>query len=322
MNESTEKKNDTPLLSVIVPCFNEEEVINQFHLRLSSAIEKLGSNYEVIYVSDGSTDKTNELIANLVSNCKNNQIKFISFSRNFGHQIAVTAGIDYASGMAVVLIDADLQDPPELIHEMIQKWKEGYHVVYCQREKREGESLFKLISASLFYKVLTILSDVKIPMDTGDFRLIDRKVVDELKNMPEKDRFIRGMVSWVGFKQYALKYKRDERYAGVSKYPFWKMFRFAVDGILSFSNKPLRLATFTGFLSSFLSLIGIIYAIVMWITGVPVLGWTLMFIALLFFGGAQLITLGIIGEYIGRSYVESKRRPLYIIGEQLGFKSK
>ena len=271
------------------------------------------SNYEVIYVSDGSTDKTNELIANIVSNCKNNQIKFISFSRNFGHQIAVSAGIDYASGRAVVLIDADLQDPPELIHEMIQKWKEGYHVVYCQREKREGESLFKIISSSLFYKVLAILSDVKIPIDTGDFRLMDRRVVDELKNMPEKDRFIRGMVSWVGFKQFALKYKRDERYAGVSKYPFWKMVRFAIDGILSFSNKPLKFATFIGFLSSFLSLIGITYAIVMWITGEPVLGWTLMFITLLFFGGVQLITLGIIGEYIGRSYVESKRRPLYIL---------
>jgi len=202
---------------------------------------------------------------------------------------------------------------------MIEKWKEGYQVVYCQRKKRAGESKFKLLTAKYFYKTLAYLSDVEIPVDTGDFRLMDRKVVDVIKNMPENDRFIRGMVAWVGFNQYAMQYEREERYAGESKYPFWKMVKLAVDGILSFSIKPLRLSMMLGFASSLLSLGGILYALIMWIIGTPVVGWTLMFIAIMFFSSVQLISLGVIGEYIGRSYAAIKNRPLYIIDKKKGF---
>ena len=275
-----------------------------------------GFSIELIFVDDGSSDNTYKLLKSY--SVDSAQVKLIRLSRNFGHQIAVTAGIEYASGDAIVLIDADLQDPPELIPKMIEKWQEGYDVVFCQRKKRNGESKFKVATAKVFYRILSYLSDVDIPIDTGDFRLMDRKVVDVLKKMPENDRFIRGMVAWVGFKQFALQYERKERFAGKSKYPFWKMVKFAVDGILSFSIKPLRLSTLFGFVSSLLAFIGMIYALIMWLVGSPVLGWTLMFIAIMFFGGVQLISLGIMGEYIGRSYVESKRRPLYAVREKHG----
>jgi dolichol-phosphate mannosyltransferase len=307
------------LLSIVVPCYNEEEVLNQLHSRLVTVLNKIDGNYEIIYVSDGSTDNTNSILEGMVSHDKEKRLKLIKLSRNFGHQTAVTAGIEFAKGDAVVLIDADLQDPPELIPEMLKKWQENYKVVYCQRKKRKGESRFKLITAKWFYQALAYLSDVDIPVNTGDFRLMDRKVVDVIKSMPEKDRFIRGMVAWVGFKQFALQYEREERYAGESKYPFWKMAKFATDGILSFSIKPLRLSTLLGFISSLLSFVGVIYALIMWIIGSPVLGWTLMFIAIMFFSGVQLISLGVIGEYVGRSYAESKNRPLYIIDEKKGF---
>lgn len=309
-------------VSVIVPCYNEQEVIEQTHKRLTSVLTKLDTKYEIIYVSDGSCDGTNDLLEKIYNENNRDTVKTILFSRNFGHQIAVTAGVDNAKGAAIILIDADLQDPPELIPEMIEKWKEGYQVVFCQRRIRTGESKFKLLTAKYFYKILTYLSDVEIPADTGDFRLIDRKVVDVIKSMPEKDRFIRGMVAWAGFKQFALQYEREERHAGESKYPFWKMVKFAVDGILSFSIKPLRLSTLLGFTSSFLSLGGILYALVMWAIGAPVVGWTLMFIAIMFFSGVQLISLGVIGEYIGRTYAASKNRPLYIIDEMKGFSEK
>jgi len=289
------------------------------HLRLVTVLKKIDGNYEIIYVSDGSTDNTNSILEDMVSHDKEGRLKLIKLSRNFGHQTAVTAGIEFAKGDAVVLIDADLQDPPELIPEMLEKWQENYKVIYCQRKKRKGESRFKLITAKWFYKALAYLSDVDIPVNTGDFRLMDRKVVDVINSMPEKDRFIRGMVAWVGFKQFALQYEREERYAGESKYPFWKMVKFATDGILSFSIKPLRLSTLLGFVSSLFSFLGVIYALVMWIIGSPVLGWTLMFIAIMFFSGVQLISLGVIGEYVGRSYAESKNRPLYIIDEKRGF---
>lgn len=315
-------KIDQIYVSVIVPCYNEQEVIAQTHKRLTSVLTNLDVKYEIIYVSDGSSDGTNNLLEKIYNENNRDTVKTILFSRNFGHQIAVTAGVDHAKGAAIILIDADLQDPPELIPEMIEKWKEGYQVVYCQRKKRTGESKFKLLTAKYFYKILTYLSDVEIPVDTGDFRLMDRKVVDVIKSMPEKDRFIRGMVSWVGFKQFALQYEREERYAGESKYPFWKMVKFAVDGILSFSIKPLRLSTLLGFTSSFLSLGGILYALVMWAIGAPVVGWTLMFIAIMFFSGVQLISLGVIGEYIGRTYAATKNRPLYIIDEMRGFSEK
>ena len=239
-----------PYISVVVPCYNEQEVVEQTDKRLNFVLSKLNIRYEIIYVSDGSSDETNNLLDAVYLNNKHGVVKIVLLSRNFGHQVAVTAGIDCAEGDAVILIDADLQDPPELIPDMIQKWKEGFEVVYCQRKKREGESKFKLLTAKYFYKTLVYLSDVKIPADTGDFRLMDRKVVDVIKNMPEKDRFIRGMVAWVGFNQYALQYKREKRYAGGSKYPFWKMVKFAVDGVLSFSIKPLRLSMLLGFTSS------------------------------------------------------------------------
>ncbi len=321
MNPSLDSNiSKTIVVSVVVPCFNEESVISYTNERLTNVLSDLNINYEIIYISDGSTDKTNELLDEIYK--QSNNVKLIKFSRNFGHQIAVTSGIDYAGGRAVILIDADLQDPPELIPKMLEKWQEGYEGVYCQRKARMGESRFKLFTAKWFYKILAYLSDVDIPANTGDFRLIDRKIVDVIKTMPERDRFIRGMVSWIGFNQFALQYERDERYAGQSKYPLSKMVKFAIDGILSFSIKPLRVSTVAGLVSSFFSFLGIIYALIMWMFGTPILGWTLMFIAIMFFGSVQLISLGIIGEYVGRSYAESKNRPLYVIGEKSGFKSK
>src|SRR5581483_1633018 len=251
---------------------------------------------------------------------KDSHVRVLSFSRNFGHQMAVTAGLDYAVGKAVVLIDADLQDPPELIGRMIEKWREGYHVVYGQRRARSGETAFKVMTAKWFYRFINTLSDVPIPVDTGDFRLMDRSVVEAIKRMPERDRFIRGMVSWVGYRQYPLQYERAERFAGVSKYPLRKMIAFAADGILSFSIKPLHLATTTGFLASALAFAGILYALTLRLfTSHWVSGWTLMIISILFLGGVQLICLGIIGEYVGRIYSASKRRPLYLIDEAIGF---
>jgi polyisoprenyl-phosphate glycosyltransferase len=301
-------------VSIIVPCYNEDLVIAHTHKRLKNELEKLGNKYEIVYVNDGSFDKTRKILKEISGKDADN-VKIINFSRNFGHQIAVTAGIDHAIGNAVILIDADLQDPPELIHDMVRIWKEGYDIVYGQRKQRKGESKFKLLTAKLFYRLLAYLSDVNIPVDTGDFRLLDRKVVEVLKKMPERDRFIRGMVAWVGFKQFALQYDRDERLLGESKYPFWKMVAFATDGILSFSVKPLRIATIIGFISSIVAFLGIFYAFIMRFIGDPIEGWTLMFIAIMFLGGVQLISLGIIGEYIGRTYGESKKRPLYVMDD-------
>lgn len=309
-----------PIVSVVVPCYNEEPVIEETHRRLSDTLSYLGCSYEIVYVDDGSRDKTLLQLRSIQAH--DEAVRVLSFSRNFGHQIAVSAGIDHAQGEAIVLIDADLQDPPELIRAMLEKWREGYDVVYGQRHSREGESYFKVVTARLFYRFINRLSDVPIPLDTGDFRLMSRQVVEVLRRMPEKDRFIRGMVSWVGFRQCALPYERARRYAGVSKYPLRKMVAFATDGILSFSIKPLRLATTMGFLTSGLAIFGILYALVLrlW-TSNWVSGWTLLIISVLFLGGVQLICLGIIGEYVGRIYSESKRRPLYLIGEALGFRT-
>lgn len=309
-----------PIVSVIVPCYNEESVIDETHRRLTDTLSSLGCSYEILYVDDGSRDKTLLKLRSIQAH--DETVRVLSFSRNFGHQIAVSAGIDHAQGEAIVLIDADLQDPPELIRSMLEKWREGYDVVYGQRHSREGESYFKVATARLFYRFINRLSDVPIPLDTGDFRLMSRQVVEVLRRMPEKDRFIRGMVSWVGFRQCALPYERARRYAGVSKYPLRKMVAFATDGILSFSIKPLRLATTVGFLTSGLAIFGILYALVLrlW-TSNWVSGWTLLIISVLFLGGVQLICLGIIGEYVGRIYSESKRRPLYLIGEAMGFRT-
>jgi len=308
-----------PLLSIVVPCYNEEEVIDTTLTRLSAFCDTLtGLDTELICVDDGSRDRTRELLKARAAG--DARLRIIGFARNFGHQTAVTAGMDAAAGDAVVLIDADLQDPPEVIGEMVAKWREGYDVVYGTRVEREGESAFKLATARLFYRTLNRLSDTPIPLDTGDFRLMSRVVVDTLRAMPERDRFVRGMVSWVGFRQTALPYRRAARFAGTSKYPLRKMLAFATDGILSFSTKPLRVAATLGMLSASLALLGILYALILRIfTSTWVEGWTALMIAVLFLGGVQLICVGILGEYIGRIYNQSKGRPLYVVQEYIGF---
>ncbi|MBF9022608.1 glycosyltransferase [Rhodobacterales bacterium FZCC0069] len=306
-------------ISIIVPCFNEEDILAETLSRLQAfASAQSGYRFELIFVDDGSSDHTLELLR--TASVGDPSIRVLSFSRNFGHQIAVTAGIDAAAGDAVALIDADLQDPPEILEEMIQHWQNGYHVVYGVRRSREGETGFKLVTARVFYRLLNRLSEVPVPLDTGDFRLMDRRIVDILREMPERHRFIRGMVAWVGFNQKAIPYDRKRRAAGVSKYPFRRMVRFAVDGIISFSSRPLHLSTNLGLIAAGLALIGIIYAVALrLLTSVWVEGWTALMIAVLFMGGVQLIAIGVIGEYVGRIYEESKRRPLYAVKESLGF---
>jgi dolichol-phosphate mannosyltransferase len=307
-----------PILSVVVPCYNEEAVIRETHRRLSGALMNLGYRFEIVYIDDGSRDRTLSIIKDIQSH--DQHVRVVSLSRNFGHQVAVSAGIDHATGDAVVLIDADLQDPPEVIGRMVEKWRDGYDVVYGQRHTRAGETLFKILTAKWFYRLINRMSDVPIPVDTGDFRLMSRQVIEVIKRMPERDRFIRGMVSWVGFKQCALPYERAERRAGQSKYPLRKMVAFATDGILSFSIKPLRLSTTMGFVASGLALAGILYALVVrLLTSNWVSGWTFLMVSVLFLGGVQLICLGIIGEYVGRIYSETKGRPLYLVGQTYGF---
>jgi len=274
--------------------------------------------FEIIYVDDGSTDGTASVLRELQA--EDSRVRVVRLSRNFGHQVAITAGLEHASGDAVVIIDADLQDPPEVIGEFVARWREGHDVVYGVRIDREGETAFKRWTAKAFYRFINRLSDTRIPLDTGDFRLMDRAAVDALLSMPERDRFVRGMVSWLGFSQTAVPYARAARYAGSTKYPLFKMLRLATDGILSFSITPLRLATWTGFAASGLAIMGILYALYahFFASGL-VKGWTSSLIAVLFIGGVQLICLGIIGEYVGRIYGESKRRPLYFVRERLGF---
>ena len=308
-----------PKISLVIPCYNEEEVIGETMKRLKAFCSELVNlHVELIFVDDGSRDRTRELLKSYAA--EDSRIRLIGFARNFGHQIAITAGIDAACGDAVVLIDADLQDPPEVVHEMIGKWREGYDVVYGIRIGRPGESAFKLATARGFYRLLNRLSDVSIPLDTGDFRLMSRHVVDTLRAMPERDRFVRGMVSWVGFKQTALPYKRAERFAGKSKYPLRKMLHFAVDGILSFSTKPLQISIALGIASALIALMGIMYVIFLRIfTNIWAPGWTAQMTAVLFIGGVQLVSIGILGEYIGRIYNEVKNCPLYVASEYVGF---
>lgn len=308
----------TTLLSVVVPCFNEEQVIDHTHERLSKALRAITPDYEIIFVDDGSSDLTAEKLHAIQE--ANPQVRVVRLSRNFGHQIAVTAGVDYASGRAVVLIDADLQDPPEVIADMVAKWREGHHVVYGQRTDRPGETRFKLATARAFYRLINRLSEVPIPLDTGDFRLMDRAVVDAMRRMPERHRLLRAMTSWVGFRQIAVPYSRAERFAGTSKYPLRKMLALAADGIVSFSAIPLKIVTTVGLVFAALSLLGIAYAIALrlW-TDNWVPGWTLIFIAVMLIGGLQFIFLGVMGEYIGRIYSEAKNRPLFLVMEELGF---
>lgn len=274
-----------------------------------------------MFVDDGSSDGTLPILAQLAATDR--AVRVIALSRNFGHQTAVSAGIDNCTGAAVVVIDADLQDPPSVVREMIAKWRDGWDVVYARRLSRAGESGFKRGTASLFYRILNSLSEVPIPENVGDFRLMDRQVVDVLKSMPERNRFIRGMVSWIGFRQTAIDYHREARFAGVTKYPLRKMVKLAFDGIMSFSVAPIRLAVWVGLLSSMLAFAGILYAIaVRLFTDQWVEGWTLILVSILFIGGVQLIFLGLIGEYVGQIFVESKRRPLYIVSQRIGFGDK
>ena len=309
---------DHPTLSVVAPCFNEEGVLHELYRRISQVLDGSGESWELVLVNDGSRDRTPEIMREL--HAQDERVKVVDFARNFGHQIAVTAGMDYARGDAVVLIDADLQDPPELILEMLAKWREGYEVVYAIRAERKGETWFKEFTAKMFYRIIYKITDIDIPMDTGDFRLMDRKVVNALKTMHEKHRFMRGMSVWVGFRQTGVKYVRAERYAGETKYPLKKMLKFAMDGITSFSYFPLQLATYIGFVAALLAVLGIIVTIILRLSGSHAFfGQATTLVSVLFLGGVQLICLGILGEYLGRIYDEVKGRPLYIVREALGF---
>lgn len=300
--------------SIIAPIYNELANLPELYRRVKEVLDSTGETWELILVDDGSTDGSTEAICALGREDKH--VRPVIFARNFGHQIAITAGWDYARGDAIVIIDADLQDPPEVILEMAKKWKEGYEVVYAVRAEREGESWFKLWTASLFYRLIYRITDVKIPLDTGDFRLMDRKVVDVLKQMRERHRFPRGMSAWVGFKQIGVEYKRAARKAGETKYPFRKMFRLALNAITSFSYFPLQVATFFGFASAGIAILAIIPVVYLRMTGSQAFfGQATTLIAVLFLGGVQLICVGILGEYIGRLYDEAKGRPLYIVRE-------
>ncbi len=310
------------LISVVIPMYFEELVAKTCYQRLTAVMQGMGAPYELIFVNDGSADQTLPILKELAA--ADRHVKIISFSRNFGHQMALTAGVSRAGGDCVVVIDADLQDPPELIPQMVNMWREGIEVVYAKRKKRKGETWFKLLTAKCFYRVLASLSDVKIPTDTGDFRLMDRKVVEAFKQLPERNRFIRGIVSWLGFKQAPIEYERDERLAGDTKYPLKKMLKFAWDGIISFSVKPLKLVGFLGVCAMLVAAAILIYALIMHLMqkGTISPGWTSLMTAITFFAGVQLLSVSIVGEYIGRIYDESRNRPLYIISECVNFEDE
>lgn len=301
-------------LSVIIPIYNEEGNINLLMERLSKVVDPLHIQSEYIFINDGSKDRSIEMIKKLAA--RNPAVKYIDFSRNFGHQIAVTAGLDKSIGKSVVIIDADLQDPPELIVDLLKKQQEGFEVVYAKRKARKGESFMKKFTARMFYRILAKITSVNIPVDTGDFRIIDRKVVDILKQMPEQQKFLRGQISWIGFRQTYIEYEREERFAGETGYTYKKMIRFALDGITSFSNFPLKFATFAGFIVSGFAFVAIVYALYSrFFTNSFEPGWASLMISILFIGGIQLIGIGIIGEYISRASANIRKRPLYIVNE-------
>lgn len=309
---SADKKTIT--FSIVVPVYNEVEILPELYRRVSGVMDDLGEPWELIIVDDGSSDGSTEGIRTLAE--KDKRVRPVIFARNFGHQIAITAGLDYSRGQAVVIMDADLQDPPEVIIDLVAKWREGYEVVYAVREEREGETRFKQLTAALFYRLINRITDVNIPLDAGDFRLLDRVVVDTLNRMRERHRFPRGMAAWVGFRQIGVHYKRAERYAGETKYPLRRMVRLALNAITGFSYYPLQLATYFGFICAGVSALAIPVIIVLRLVGNQAFfGQATTLIAVLFLGGVQLISIGILGEYVGRIYDEAKGRPLYIVRE-------
>ena len=308
-------------ISVVIPMYNEEEVANKSYTRIKEILENLKQyEYEIIFIDDGSKDTTLNILQEIAK--ENERVKVISFSRNFGHQAAVTAGIKEVTGDAIVIIDADLQDPPELIPDMLKLWEEGNEVIYGKRKKRKGESAFKLVTAKMFYKTLNALSDVEIPKDTGDFRLIDRKIIDVVNDLPEHNKFLRGLFSWVGFKQVPYEYERQERIAGKTKYPLKKMVKLATDGIISFSTKPLKLVGGLGIITIIISIIILIYSLVSYAFRLNQLspGWTSIMVAITLFSGVQLLSIWIMSEYIARIYDETKNRPEYIIDKKINIK--
>lgn len=302
------------LVSVVVPVYNEAEVIGEMYRRLTHVASTLPDlDYELVVVDDGSRD---ESYSSLVSLARTDpRLRVLKLSRNFGHQTAITAGIDVARGDAVVVIDADLQDPPEVIPDMVERWREGFDVVYGVRAKRAGETMMKLATASVFYRMLHRMTNITIPVDAGDFRLMSRRAADQLRAMREKDRFVRGLISWIGFKQTSVPYHREARFAGKTKYPLRKMLKFAADGLTSFSTVPLKLATWMGYLASAFAFVYLASVFVQKWLGRTVEGWATIMVAMLFMGGVQLICLGIMGEYIGRIFTEAKQRPLYVVEE-------
>ena len=305
------------LLSVVVPVYNESAVIQAFYERASQALGALpGIDYELVFVDDGSKDDSYQQLTTIAAS--DSRVSVIRLSRNFGHQVAITAGLDLAGGDCLAVIDADLQDPPEVIGDMVAQWRAGFDVVYGVREDREGEGRMKLLTASVFYRLLNVITKIHIPVDVGDFRLLSRRAANHLSQLREQDRFVRGLVSWIGFRQTGVSYHRDKRYAGETKYPYRKMIKFALDGITSFSTMPLRISTWMGYAASGLAFLYLASVFVQKLLGHTVAGWATIMVALLFLGGTQLICLGIIGEYVGRIYSESKGRPLYIISEVVG----
>lgn len=303
-----------PMFSIIAPIYNEAANLPELYRRICEVMDQTQEPWELILVDDGSRDGSTDQIRSLGQ--QDPRVRPVIFARNFGHQIAVTAGLDYSRGKAVAIIDADLQDPPELILEMIAKWREGYQVVYAIRTEREGETWFKKFTASLFYRLIYRITDVKIPLDTGDFRLMDRKVVNVINGMRERHRFLRGIAAWVGFKQVGVPYKRAARFAGETKYPFRKMFRLALNAVTGFSYFPLQVATYVGFVAAVVAILAIPVVIVLRLLTNAAIGQATTLISVLFLGGVQLISLGILGEYIGRIYDEVKGRPLYITSEE------
>jgi len=314
MNQTT--SNSQKLISVIVPAYNEEEVIRIFHQRLIATINSQDDDFEIIYVNDGSTDSTAELLRQFCNDDK--RVGFIDLSRNFGKEIAMTSGIDHARGDAVIVIDADLQDPPELIAKLVEKWNEGFDIVNAQRESRAGETWFKKYTAHVFYRLIKRTTNVNIPEDTGDYRLLDRKAVDALAGLRERNRFMKGLFAWIGYNSINIPYQRDKRFAGTTKWNYWRLWNLAIEGFTSFTTAPLKISTYIGMLTAALSLVYGIYIIARTLMfGNPIPGYPSLIVIILFIGGVQLISIGIIGEYLSRVFEETKKRPLYLIKEQI-----